>query len=337
MKKYLTKTIGVMIAITLVISSIVPVFAEGETPEGGTVAVEPQVCEHVWSEWEVTVEPTYFEEGSETRTCELCGETETAVIGKLTAVNKWVKDSGNKYYFGPSGNPVTGWHKIKYGNKANAAVKWCWFNKSGVFKKAVSKNTRKKWVKADGKKFYFTAKKKPYGKGFHVIGKKVYYMGSDKAVVIGTFKVGGKKYKTAKDGSLKGIDALIKMYRTFVLIDLSSQTLTYYVKEKRYMKTSVVTGTPGERATPTGIYSVRGKARNVTLTGPTWSVPVKYWMPFIEGAYGMHDAGWRPEREFKNHKTYLTNGSHGCVNMRTRDAARMYKKITIGTTVIVQK
>ena len=165
MKKYLTKTIGVMIAITLVISSIVPVFAEGETPEGGTVAEEPQVCEHVWTEWEVTVEPTYFEEGSETRTCELCGETETAVIGKLTAVNKWVKDSGNKYYFGPSGNPVTGWHKIKYGNKANAAVKWCWFNSSGAMQTG--------WQKLSGSWYYFN---------------------SSGAMLTGTHTIGGKSY-----------------------------------------------------------------------------------------------------------------------------------------------
>lgn len=331
MNRYLKKTIGVMLAMILVISSIVPVFAEDEI-----VSAEPEVCEHVWSEWNVTKKATYFAKGSKNRTCELCGETETVVINKKTAKNKWVKDNGKKYYFNSKGKTVKGWHKIKASNKSSV-LKWCWFNKSGVFKKAVSKNTARKWVKIGSKKYYFSSKKKPFGKGFHIIGRKVFYFGSDKALVKGTFKVDGKKYKTAKDGSLTGIDAYIKLYKTFVIIDISSQKLTYYVKGKKYLRADVVTGIPGDRATPTGFFSVRSKARNVVLSGPTWNVPVSYWMPFIGSSYGMHDAGWRSSREFSNHRTYLTNGSHGCVNMRTRDAAKLYRKIKVGTKVIIQR
>lgn len=318
-------------ALILVISSIVPVFAEGE--EGGT---DPAVCEHVFGEWTVTKQATYFANGSKTRTCELCGTTETAGISKKTATNKWVTENGKKYYFNSKGKPVKGWNKIKSSNKKKAAVKWCWFDNSGVFKKAISKNTKKKWVTVAKKRFYFTSKKKPIGKGFHIIGNKLYYFGADKAMVKGTFKVDGQTYKTTKKGNIVGMDYYIKRYKTFVLIDISSQKLSYYVKGKRYMKVDVVTGIPGERATPTGIFSVQGKARNVDLTGPTWNVPVSYWMPFIGGAYGMHDAGWRASSEFTNHRTYLTNGSHGCVNMRYKDAAKLYRKIRVGTKVIVQ-
>lgn len=333
MKKYLSKAIGVMLVFMLVISSIVPVFADNESGASGS---ETQICEHVWSDWTVTTKATCFTTGEKTRTCELCGTTETATINKTVVYNKWVKYNGNKYYFNGSGKLVKGWNKIKSSNSKNAKVKWCWFNKSGVFKKAVSKNTKKKWVTVGKKKFYFTSKKKPIGQGFHIINNKLYYMGADKAMVKGTFKVDGKTYKTTSKGNIVGTAYYIKRYKTFVLIDISSQKLTLYVKGKKYMKADVVTGIPGSRATPTGVFKVRAKARNVRLTGSTWDVPVSYWMAFVGSSYGMHDASWRSPGEFSNHKTYLTNGSHGCVNMRYKDAAKLYKKVKVGTAVIVQ-
>ncbi len=42
--------------------------------------VEPPVCEHVWGEWVVTLEPTTEAAGEETATCTLCGETKTQEI-----------------------------------------------------------------------------------------------------------------------------------------------------------------------------------------------------------------------------------------------------------------
>ena len=54
-----------------------------EIPATGTPDPEPPaVCEHVWGEWVVTVEPTETIAGVETRTCTLCGETETQSIPK---------------------------------------------------------------------------------------------------------------------------------------------------------------------------------------------------------------------------------------------------------------
>ena len=37
-------------------------------------------CTHSWGEWVVTTEPTATEDGEETRTCSLCGATETQVV-----------------------------------------------------------------------------------------------------------------------------------------------------------------------------------------------------------------------------------------------------------------
>ena len=48
--------------------------------------VEPPVCEHVWGEWVVTTEPTTEAAGEETRTCTLCGETESQPIDPIPPV-----------------------------------------------------------------------------------------------------------------------------------------------------------------------------------------------------------------------------------------------------------
>ena len=60
---------------------------------------------------------------------------------------------------------------------------------------------------------------------------------------------------------------------------------------------------------------------------------VDYWMPFIGGSYGFHDADWRSSSQITNKKTYLTNGSHGCVNMLTEDAKYLYENIYKGLAV----
>ena len=51
---------------------------------GGSITIGRKACEtHTWSDWNVTKEATCEEDGSKTRTCSVCGETETQTIGKL--------------------------------------------------------------------------------------------------------------------------------------------------------------------------------------------------------------------------------------------------------------
>ena len=57
----------------------------------GVIVTEQQVIPalgHAWGEWEVTVEPTYETTGLKTRTCSVCGETETEVIDMLVPDEK---------------------------------------------------------------------------------------------------------------------------------------------------------------------------------------------------------------------------------------------------------
>ena len=159
------------------------------------------------------------------------------------------------------------------------------------------------------------------------------------AVKHGKFRADdGRKYKASKStGAVSILEYYRYKYGTYVLVDLSNQLLYFYKNYKHIMTANVVTGTKGRYDTPCGTFKVNSKATNVTLTGPTWSVPVDYWMAFIGSSYGLHDAGWRASYEFSSRKTYYSNGSHGCVNMRHSDAYTLYRKVSVGTPVIVQK
>lgn len=323
MKKATTRIMGIMLAMVMILSSSIAVFAAGETPHV-----------HSFGEWTITVQPTYMKTGVKTRTCS-CGITESTTADTLKAYNTWISEDGKLYFMDSSGKPYAGWRKMKpYGE---SSVKWCYFDPDGVFTATVKKNTKNKWVKAGGYKFFFTKKKKPAKPGFNTVKGKMYYMDEYGAVVIGTFKdKNGNKITTKKDGMISGTDYYKAKYKTFVLVDISSQTIKFYKKGKLKIKSDVVTGNKGTMDTPTGTFKVRSKARNIYLTGPTWKSFVKYWMAFYGSSYGLHDAPWRSSRQFSNHKTYRGNGSHGCINLRPSVAKKLYKNVRVGTPVIVQ-
>ncbi len=129
-----------------------------------------------------------------------------------------------------------------------------------------------------------------------------------------------------------------------ILLNITTQKLTYYKKGKVLMDVPVITGVLGKHDTPTGHYSlkVQNKINGTTLTGNNddgsrYNAYVNYWMPFIpERGIGFHDASWRSTNEF-NSETYQYNGSHGCVNMKTEDAKKLYENTTKDTDVIVIK
>jgi uncharacterized repeat protein (TIGR02543 family) len=290
---------------------------------------------HSYGEWTVTVKPTYFKTGKKVRKCS-CGETQTQTVAKLTAKNKWIKDNNKWYYFGSNGKVYSGWQKMKA--RGTNTVKWLYFTPTGIYWKSVSINTKNKWVYAGGYKFYFTKYKKPAGPGFNFVNSKLYHMNKLGGVMYGKFKAkDGYTYTTAKDGTINGVPYYRIRYKTFVLVDISDQTIWYYQNGKQKLKSDVVTGTKGRTPTPTGVFKVRSKLRNINLVGPTWNSHVRYWMAFKGSAYGLHDASWRTSKQFSNHKTYLKNGSHGCVNLRPSFAGKLYNSVKRGTVVIIRK
>ena len=132
------------------------------------------------------------------------------------------------------------------------------------------------------------------------------------------------------------------MTGTFVVVDLSDQTLKLYSDNQTIIDTLVVTGKPSTPTIP-GYFKIQSEEYNRKLKN-RWFVNV--FMPF-DGGRGLHDAeyfteesgyhhGWRTADEFGGN-THLTNGSHGCVNMRHNDAIKASEYLEPGDVVIVKK
>ncbi len=119
---------------------------------------------------------------------------------------------------------------------------------------------------------------------------------------------------------------------TYIEVDLTNQVVYYYENGSRKLSSDVVTGRVIRNTkTVKGVYYIYDKERNRTLKGADYSNDVSYWMPFY-GGYGLHDAPWRSSF---GGSLYLTNGSHGCVNMPVSKAKSLYNMISEGTPVIV--
>lgn len=125
--------------------------------------------------------------------------------------------------------------------------------------------------------------------------------------------------------------------KTYVEINKKKQHLFYYVEGKLVVESDVVTGIPKNgHDTPVGIYYVSQIQRNRTLKGfnddgSKYAAFVQYWMRF-NGGIGLHDAPWQP---YFGGTRYQYAGSHGCVNLPTRVAKKIYSNIQMNTPVIV--
>ena len=137
---------------------------------------------------------------------------------------------------------------------------------------------------------------------------------------------------------------------TYVVVDISNQELKLYEDNEVILTAPVVTGKP---STPTSVgdFNIFQIRYNTVLIGPGYRSVVDVMMKFHNGQ-GLHDAqyhtdydqngkaikhhGWRSEEEFGG-QTYLTNGSHGCVNMMHDDAIEVSNHVNLGTRVLVKK
>lgn len=119
---------------------------------------------------------------------------------------------------------------------------------------------------------------------------------------------------------------------TYVEVSVSDQHMWYVVDGDVYLESDCVTGNYNSADTPKGFWYVNNKISPCTLKGDDYVSYVTYWMPFIGGGWGLHDATWRSKF---GGNIYKGNGSHGCVNLPYDIAKKMYAHIEIGTPVIV--
>ncbi len=121
---------------------------------------------------------------------------------------------------------------------------------------------------------------------------------------------------------------------SYIEIDLTRQKVWVYVDGKLQIETDCVTGCINKgHATPTGIYTLTYKQEDRVLRGPGYASPVNYWMPF-NGGIGLHDATWRSSF---GGNIYVSNGSHGCINLPLEAARKLYDIINYDMPIIVYK
>lgn len=132
------------------------------------------------------------------------------------------------------------------------------------------------------------------------------------------------------EGYHKGSDDIGPSY---VEADLSNQHLYLIQDGELVLETDFVSGnmsaTP-DCITPEGIFALTYKKTPAVLRGADYATPVTYWMPFYRN-YGMHDATWR--KNFGG-DIYLTNGSHGCINLPKKAARKVFEAVEKGFPVI---
>ncbi len=125
---------------------------------------------------------------------------------------------------------------------------------------------------------------------------------------------------------------------TYVLVDLSQQHMWYIQEGNVIFESDVVTGKESSGdATPQGVYKIDYKQKNAVLRAPLredgtreYETPVDYWIHVYDGI-GFHDATW--QSSFGGTR-YLTNGSHGCINMPLSKAGEFYPLVSSGVPVV---
>ena len=122
----------------------------------------------------------------------------------------------------------------------------------------------------------------------------------------------------------------------YVEISISNQHLWFYVDGGLVVETDIVSGCVAKKSeTAKGVFPLAYKESPSVLVGADaangYRTEVTYWMPFYDGQ-GLHDASWRGSF---GGQIYMTNGSHGCVNLPPAAAAAIYSYIKDGMAIVI--
>ena len=110
-----------------------------------------------------------------------------------------------------------------------------------------------------------------------------------------------------------------------IYVDLTTQTLTAYEGDRLFLETKVSSGRWGR--TPAGEFRIWEKLRATKMSGGRGSD--YYYLPNVPYVMFFSNDEVAAGRGFALHGTYWHNNfghpmSHGCVNMRTIDAQKLY-------------
>ena len=162
-------------------------------------------------------------------------------------------------------------------------------------------------------------------------------------VILGDAYIGTKRLVTVPylyQGYVD-INSLVNLPGTYIEVDISLQVTRMYIDNELVFEANVITGNPNKGNIPgtnLGCGQILRKEYQTYLVGDGYKEYVDVFLPFNSSEEGFHDAdGWRSDSEFDNKSLYLTNGSHGCVNMRDGDAKTLAELAEVGNFVLVHK
>lgn len=126
----------------------------------------------------------------------------------------------------------------------------------------------------------------------------------------------------------------------YVEADLTAQHVWLYIDGKMVYDSDLVSGDMVDaKYTPEGVYPLMSKQENAVLVGNSYGdgvyeymTRVNYWMPFTRTGIGLHDATWRSAF---GGDIYMTDGSHGCLNLPLEAAKTIYGYVEKGMPVVV--
>ena len=126
---------------------------------------------------------------------------------------------------------------------------------------------------------------------------------------------------------------------TYLEVDITEQHMWFVVNGQVALETDVITGMKGTHDTPTGVFNILEKIAGKYLRGragadgkPSYIVWVDYWMRVTWSGIGFHDCTWH---SVFGGDRYISNGSHGCINMPPEKAKELYATLPNGTPVVI--
>lgn len=132
-----------------------------------------------------------------------------------------------------------------------------------------------------------------------------------------------------RDPEMSGYD---KISADKIIVSIADQNIKVYFDSELWGESDIVTGYKGVHDTPTGVYYITECINGKYLVGDTYRTWVNKWMRLTNRGIGLHDATWRSSF---GGSIYVTNGSHGCINLPRDFAYALYDKAYVGLPVII--
>lgn len=120
----------------------------------------------------------------------------------------------------------------------------------------------------------------------------------------------------------------VKPGQRWIDVDLSQQRVYAFEGDQIIDSFRVSTGT-SRTPTVTGTYKIYVKYRSADMSGPGYHLEDVPFVMYFYGDYGLHGTYW--------HDNFGTPMSHGCVNLKTKDAKWLFDWVSLGTIVNIHR